>query len=37
MLKNPLHISRDKFWYNDPNILFNYQRVDEFFPSSDMT
>lgn len=37
LLKNPLHIRKDKFWYMDPSVIFNYQRIDEFFPSSDMT
>jgi len=37
LLKNPIHIEKDKFWYDEPSILFNFQRLDEFFPSKDMT
>ena len=27
----------DKFWYEDPNILFAFNRLTEFFPTPDMT
>jgi len=27
----------DKFWYDDPNILFNFDRIKDFFPHSTMS
>lgn len=37
LLKNPLYINKDRFWYDDPSILLNFSRLDEFFPTRDMT
>ena len=37
LLKKPYNIKKDKFWYNNPSILINYERLSEFFPTSDMT
>tara|TARA_B100001093_G_C26737189_1_gene974991 strand:- start:478 stop:1158 length:681 start_codon:yes stop_codon:yes gene_type:complete len=37
LLKNPVDITRDVFWYNEPSILLRLNRLDEFFPSRDMT
>lgn len=37
LLKKNIYISRDPFWYDDIRILFNYERMNEFFPSKDMT
>lgn len=37
LLKKPYKIKKDKFWYNNPSILINYERLSEFFPTSDMT
>tara|TARA_B100000575_G_scaffold293962_1_gene307263 strand:- start:5399 stop:6106 length:708 start_codon:yes stop_codon:yes gene_type:complete len=28
---------KDPFWYDDIRVLFNYNRLDEFFPTYDMT
>jgi hypothetical protein len=37
LLKETVTIVKDKFWHNDIEILFKYDRMDEFFPSKDMT
>ena len=37
LLKKNIYISNDSFWYDDIRILFNYERMNEFFPSKDMT
>lgn len=37
LLKNPSSISNDPFWANDIKILFNFNRLTEFFPTKDMT
>jgi len=37
LLKNPSSISNDPFWGDNIRILFNYNRLDEFFPTQDMT
>ena len=37
LLKKKINITKDKFWYNDISILYNNARLDEFFPSKDMT
>ena len=37
LLKETITIVKDKFWHDDIEILFKYDRMDEFFPSKDMT
>ena len=37
LLKKKKTIVKDEFWYNDINILINKNRLDEFFPTTDMT
>ena len=37
LLKKKKIIVKDEFWYNDPLILINKNRLDEFFPTYDMT
>ena len=37
LLKKTNTTLKDLFWYNDFSILFKYSRLDEFFPSKDMT
>jgi len=37
LLKQKINITKDKFWYNDISILYNNARLDEFFPSKNMT
>ena len=37
LLKQTITIVKDKFWHDDIEILFKYDRIDEFFPSKDMT
>jgi len=35
--KSKLKENSDKFWYDDPNILFSVNRIKNFFPSSNMS
>ena len=37
LLKKTITEVRDTFWYDDISILFNYDRIDEFFPTTDMS
>ena len=37
LLKKTIINEEDPLWYNDISILFVYNRLTEFFPSSDMT
>lgn len=37
LLKNTDINVKDKFWFLEPAILFKFNRLDEFFPSRDMT
>lgn len=37
LLKNTDINIKDHFWYKNPAILFKFDRLDEFFPSKDMT
>ena len=37
LLKKTSTTIKDVFWYNDFSILFKYNRLDEFFPTKDMT
>jgi hypothetical protein len=37
LLTKKAFIQKDKFWYDDPTILFKKERLDEFYPSRDMT
>lgn len=37
LLKNSDSVIKDKFWYKNPAILLNFDRLDEFIPSRDMT
>ena len=37
LLKKKIITTRDKFWSDDISILYNNSRLDEFFPSKDMT
>ncbi len=37
LLKKKIIIKEDKFWFEDWSILFNTQRLDEFFPNNKMT
>ena len=37
LLKKKKIVVKDEFWYNDPLILINKNRLDEFFPTYDMT
>ena len=37
LLKDPIHIKKDKIWFQDIQVLFNNNRLDEFFPYKDMT
>ena len=37
LLKKTITIIKDKFWLDDIDVLFRSDRMDEFFPSSDMT
>ncbi len=36
ILKTKVSFIEDKFWYEDVGILFNTQRLDEFFPNKTM-
>ena len=37
LLKKKKTVIKDEFWYNDPSILLKKNRLDEFFPTTDMT
>ena len=37
LLKKKINVVKDKIWYEDFSILVNNSRLDEFFPSQDMT
>ena len=37
LLKNINYTVKDSFWYDNPTVLLNFNRLDEFFPSRDMT
>ena len=37
LLKKTITIIKDKFWLDDMDILLRSDRMDEFFPSNDMT
>ena len=37
LLKNINYTVKDSFWYDNPMVLLNFNRLDEFFPSRDMT
>ena len=37
LLTRKAYVQKDPFWYNDPSILFRKDRLDEFYPSRNMT
>ena len=37
LLKKTIINEKDPIWYDNFSILFEYNRLSEFFPSSDMT
>jgi hypothetical protein len=37
LLTKKAYIQKDPFWYDQPSILFKKERLDEFYPSRDMT
>jgi hypothetical protein len=37
LLTKKAYIQKDAFWFDDPMILFRKDRLDEFYPSRDMT
>ena len=37
LLTRKAYIQKDPFWYNEPSILFRKDRLDEFYPSRNMT
>jgi len=37
LLTRKAYIQKDTFWYNEPTILFRKDRLDEFYPSRNMT
>lgn len=36
LLKNKIKNIKDPFWYESPSVLFNIERLDEFFPNKSM-